>query len=93
MSTSPTNNVPTDRLELRAADQRRRLHSSVTELRSKVHERLDVKRNARSAAGVWLCRNVHASLDSVFRNRYLKEATTGEDSVYGVAQQRSIACH
>ena len=47
MSTSPTNNVPTDRLELRAADQRRRLHSSVTELRSKVHERLDVKRNAR----------------------------------------------
>jgi hypothetical protein len=47
MSTSPMNNVPTDRLELRAADQRRRLHSSVTELRSKVHERLDVKRNAR----------------------------------------------
>jgi len=47
MSTSPMNNVPTDTLELRAADQRRRLHSSVTELRSKVHERLDIKRNAR----------------------------------------------
>lgn len=47
MSTSPMNNVPTERLEVQAADQRRRLHNSVTELRSKVHERLDVKRNAR----------------------------------------------
>ena len=47
MSTSPASNQPTSTLELRAADQRRRLHSSVTELRSKMHERLDIKRNAR----------------------------------------------
>ena len=34
-------------LELRAADQRRQLHSSVTELRSQLRERLDIKRNVR----------------------------------------------
>ena len=60
MSTSPMRNEPTYTLELRAADQRRRLHSSVTELRAKMQEKLDVKRNARqylvpaSAAGALL---------------------------------------
>jgi hypothetical protein len=44
---SAGNNVPTYTLEMRAADQRRRLHSSVVELRSKVREKLNVKRTAR----------------------------------------------
>jgi hypothetical protein len=39
--------MPTDILELRAAEQRRRLHDSVEELRSQVRETLDVKRTAR----------------------------------------------
>ena len=39
--------VPSYTLEMKAADQRRRLHSSVVELRSKVREKLDVKRTAR----------------------------------------------
>lgn len=55
-----TNPLPTDVLEVRAADQRRQLHNSVVELRSAVRdnirERLDVRRTARQylpqAAGV-----------------------------------------
>jgi hypothetical protein len=39
--------VPSYTLEARAADERRRLHSTVVELRSKVREKLDVKRTAR----------------------------------------------
>jgi hypothetical protein len=39
--------MPTDILELRAAEQRRRLHNSVAELKSQVRETLDVKRAAR----------------------------------------------
>lgn len=39
--------MPSSDLELRAADERRRLHSSVTELKSRVRETLDVKRNVR----------------------------------------------
>ena len=46
-----TNSLPAEILEQRAADQRRRLHNSVSELRTsvreRVRERLDVKRNAR----------------------------------------------
>jgi hypothetical protein len=42
-----TNNIPVDVLEKRAADQRRQLHNSVSELRQSVRERLDVKRNVR----------------------------------------------
>jgi RecJ-like exonuclease len=44
----------TDTLELRAAEQRKRLHSSMEELKSQLHhksaelrEKLDVKKNAR----------------------------------------------
>lgn len=48
--------VPTDILEMRAAEQRRRLHNSVAEFREQVRERLDVRRTAREylapAAGV-----------------------------------------
>ena len=42
-----TNPLPAEVLEQRAAEQRRRLHDSVAELRSAVRERLDVKRTAR----------------------------------------------
>ena len=42
-----TNSMPSEVLEQRAADQRRQIHNSVTELRYAVRERLDVKRNAR----------------------------------------------
>ncbi len=51
-----TNPLPADILEQRAADQRRRLHNSVTEIRTQVRERLDYRRLAREyvvpAAGV-----------------------------------------
>jgi hypothetical protein len=39
--------LPNENLETRAADERRRLHSSVTELRLRVREKLDVKKTAR----------------------------------------------
>ncbi len=41
-------NVPADKdqLELRALEQRNRLHKSVTELKSQIRETLDVKKNA-----------------------------------------------
>ncbi|HWR36045.1 MAG TPA: hypothetical protein VN622_09275 [Clostridia bacterium] len=42
-----TNALPADVLEQRAAEQRRRIHNSVVELRSTVRDKLDVKRNAR----------------------------------------------
>jgi hypothetical protein len=42
-----TSSIPVDVLEQRAAEQRRHLHDSVTELRHTVRERLDVKRNVR----------------------------------------------
>jgi hypothetical protein len=42
-----TNPLPAEVLEQHAAEQRRRLHNSVTELRSTVRERLDVERVAR----------------------------------------------
>jgi len=41
------NNVSTDILELRAAEQRQQLHQSVAALKGAVHQRLDVKSNAR----------------------------------------------
>jgi hypothetical protein len=58
MNISVTGNLPPEELEHRAADQRRRLHNSVSELRSSltdlkdsveenVRERLDVNRFAR----------------------------------------------
>ena len=53
-------NIPTDLLELRAAEQRRRLHNSVAELRLRMREKLDLRRNARryfwpASAVVGLC--------------------------------------
>jgi hypothetical protein len=42
-----TSNIPTELLELRAAEERRRLHNSVAELRLQMREKLDLRRNAR----------------------------------------------
>jgi hypothetical protein len=42
-----TTSLPGEVLEARAAEQRRKLHNSVQDLRSAVRERLDVKRNVR----------------------------------------------
>jgi hypothetical protein len=39
--------MPTDVLELRAAEERKRLHNSISELRMQVREKLDIRRNAR----------------------------------------------
>ncbi len=43
-----TNSIPSDELEQRAANQRLRLHNSVSELRSSVREKLDVRKAART---------------------------------------------
>jgi hypothetical protein len=43
--------MPPDILEMRAAEERRRIHERVLELRAQVEERLDVRRQA--AAYVW----------------------------------------
>ncbi|HEV8523104.1 MAG TPA: hypothetical protein VGQ71_01285 [Terriglobales bacterium] len=42
-----TSHLPTEVLEARAADQRRRLHNSVVELRSRLRETLDLRKAAR----------------------------------------------
>lgn len=48
MSSTPSGHpVATDALELRAQEQRRRLHNSVAELRSELREKLDVRKNVR----------------------------------------------
>ena len=43
---------PTYELELRAAEQRKRLHNSVEELKYQVRDKLNVKRNVRQYLGV-----------------------------------------
>jgi hypothetical protein len=47
MSPHAGNGQPSYELELRAAEQRKRLHSTVEELKSRVHETLDTKNIAR----------------------------------------------
>jgi hypothetical protein len=51
MSLQPNSNTPTHVLEQQAAEQRRRLHNTVSELRDQVRgeirEKLDVKKRAR----------------------------------------------
>ena len=44
--------LPTYDLELRAADERRRLHNSVQELRCQLRDKLDVRNNARQYLGI-----------------------------------------
>lgn len=39
--------LPAEILEARAAEQRRRLHDSLQELRGTVRERIDIRRNVR----------------------------------------------
>jgi hypothetical protein len=46
-----TSHIPFDELEARAAEQRRQLHATVTELRQTVKEQLDLKRNVREHLG------------------------------------------
>jgi len=48
MSNDPGSGLPTDELELRAAEQRKRLHEKVEELESRVRENLDLKTVART---------------------------------------------
>lgn len=42
---------PSYDLELKAAEERRRLHGTLAELRSRVHEELDVKKRVREHLG------------------------------------------
>jgi hypothetical protein len=44
--------LPSYDLELKAADERRRLHDSIEELRCQVRDKLDVTRNAREHLGL-----------------------------------------
>jgi hypothetical protein len=47
MSAHPNSELPSYELELRAAEERKRLHASVKELKERVHEKLDLTTNAR----------------------------------------------
>ena len=55
-----TSEIPIDVLEKKAAEQRRHLHDTVTELRQSVKEKLDVKRNVREH--IWPATGVMALL-------------------------------
>jgi hypothetical protein len=48
MSVRPGSGLPTYELELKAAEQRKRLHESVEALKSRVRENLDLKKSARA---------------------------------------------
>ncbi len=56
--------MPPDILEVRAAEQRRRIHETVLQLREQVEEKLDVRRQA--AAYVWPTSGVAAVVGLVF---------------------------
>jgi hypothetical protein len=43
--------LPSYDLELKAAEERRRLHGALAELRARVHEELDVKKRVREDLG------------------------------------------
>ena len=43
--------LPSYDLELKAAEERRRLHGTLAELRSRVHDELDVKKRVREHLG------------------------------------------
>jgi hypothetical protein len=46
MTDSTNPGAPTDILEMRAAEQRRRIHDSVLELREQIDEKMDIKKKA-----------------------------------------------
>jgi ElaB/YqjD/DUF883 family membrane-anchored ribosome-binding protein len=52
--------LPLADLQLRAVDERKRLQSSVVELRSRIRENMDVTKNAREH--VWLATGIVASV-------------------------------
>ena len=56
--------MPADILELQAAEQRQRLHETLSELRSGVRHKLDVKSQAREY--VWQASTVAALLSLAF---------------------------
>jgi hypothetical protein len=56
--------APTDVLELRAAEQRRRIHDTTLELRTQLEEKLDVRRKATEY--VWPASGVAAGIGLVF---------------------------
>ncbi len=56
--------MPPDVLEVRAAEQRRRIHERVLELREQVEEKLDLRRQA--AAYVWPASGVAALAGLLF---------------------------
>ncbi len=56
--------VPTDILELRAAEQRRRIHDSMLELRTKVEAKLDVRKHASEY--VWPASGMAVGLGLLF---------------------------
>lgn len=72
---SDLSRIPPQTLEVRAADERLRLQSSVDELRSRLKERLDVKRIARrylpgaSAVAALLGLGVGYSVAGIFTRR------------------------
>lgn len=56
--------LPPDALEIRAAEQRRRLHETVLDLRLQMEDKLDVRRQA--AEYVWPASGVAAVVGLVF---------------------------
>jgi hypothetical protein len=56
--------MPADILELQAAEQRQRLHETISELRSSVRHKLDVKSQARQY--VWPASTMAALLSLAF---------------------------
>ena len=69
--------MTTHELELRAADQRRRLHSSVHELKDHVRDSLDVKKNVRDH--VLLASGVAAVVAVAVGSNYSRPSTTERD--------------
>lgn len=63
-ATNMGSTLPTDILEVRAAEQRRRIHASVLELRSKLEDKLDVRRKATEY--VWPVSGAAAALALLF---------------------------
>ena len=56
--------LPTDILELRAAEQRRRIHHTALELRAQLEEKLDLRKKA--AEYVWPASGVAAGIGLLF---------------------------
>jgi len=75
-------NLPPDILEIRAAEQRRRLHETVLDLRQQVEEKLDVRRQA--AEYVWPASGIAAAVGLVFG--------WGVASMFSAPKPREVEC-